>query len=236
MGRFTSKRIDTWTYRRAVVRYIDRNPVSAGIVPSAADYPYASARAYTGRAVAPAWLEQGWVREEVQHSSGLPHYDPRGYEEVFGWLPESLARVVEARWRHRSLEDPLDDLIRAAPDEVVRWMNKKAQLADGSAPGCPVVSVDSVLTSVNELPGIAAWKLGKRSGRAVLTAGLARQLGGARVEEIATLIGCSRSAASRYLQLHRESMIADAEYRLRAGEAAREALVTWSGATEVGGK
>jgi len=234
-GRFASKVVDSGLYRCTVVRYIDRNAVAAGIVARAADYPYGSARAYVGRANAPAWLEQSWVQESVRRALELPRYDPDRYGEVFSQLPADLARVVEARWRHRAREDPLDDLVAAAPEEVARWMRNRARLADGTAPGCPVVSLESVVAAVRSDPELATWKLGRRSGLAILMAGLARQLAGARIEEIAPLVECSRSAAGRYVQIHRDAVIADAEYRRRAGGVACRALAPWS-AAEVGGK
>ncbi len=51
-GRYTSKKVDSHAYRCTLVKYIDRNPVSAGLVSNARDYPYGSARSY---ALAPAF-------------------------------------------------------------------------------------------------------------------------------------------------------------------------------------
>ncbi len=45
-GRYTSKKVDSHGYRCTLVKYIDRNPVSAGLVSNARDYPYGSARSY----------------------------------------------------------------------------------------------------------------------------------------------------------------------------------------------
>ena len=53
-GRFTSKRIADYDHRRRVCRYIDENPVAAGIVRHAGRYPFGSAR--FGRSGAPPWL------------------------------------------------------------------------------------------------------------------------------------------------------------------------------------
>ena len=236
-GRYASKLVDSLRYRRAVVRYIDRNPVSAGIVPRASEYPHCSARSYQTGSPHPSWLERGWVESEVRRACDLPEYEPSRYTDVFGKLPEALARVIEARWRHRSLEDPLDELVSAAPGQVVDWMRRKARLADGTSPGLPVASVSSVAAAVEGIE-IEACDLGRRSPTTVLLAGLVRELAGARIDEIADLIGCSSSAAARYVRLHRGLLQSEAEadYQRRAGEAAQRALADWEGGGEVVGK
>jgi len=47
-GRFFSCPVDTGEYLLAAVRYVERNPVRAGIVESAWDYPWSSAGFHTG--------------------------------------------------------------------------------------------------------------------------------------------------------------------------------------------
>lgn len=43
--------------------YVERNPARAGVTPAAVDYPWSSAAARMGVAVAPAWLELGpWAQ------------------------------------------------------------------------------------------------------------------------------------------------------------------------------
>ena len=135
------------------------------------------------------------------------------------------------------LEDPLDELVSAAPAQVVDWMRRKARLADGTSPGLPVASVSSVAAAVEGIE-IEACDLGRRSPTTVLLAGLVRELAGARIDEIADLIGCSSSAAARYVRLHRGLLQSEAEadYQRRAGEAAQRALADWEGGGEVVGK
>ena len=53
--RYHASLVDTDAYWLAVVRYIHRNPVEAGIVADCAEYPWSSHRSYLGRAC-PAWL------------------------------------------------------------------------------------------------------------------------------------------------------------------------------------
>jgi REP element-mobilizing transposase RayT len=53
--RYRAILVDTDAYWLALVRYIHRNPVEAGIVADCADYPWSSHSSYLGRAC-PAWL------------------------------------------------------------------------------------------------------------------------------------------------------------------------------------
>jgi len=53
--RYRAVLVDTDAYWLALVRYIHRNPVEAGIVADCADYPWSSHGCYLGRAW-PAWL------------------------------------------------------------------------------------------------------------------------------------------------------------------------------------
>jgi REP element-mobilizing transposase RayT len=53
--RYRSMLVDTDAYWLALVRYIHRNPVEAGIVADCADYPWSSHGCYLGRA-RPVWL------------------------------------------------------------------------------------------------------------------------------------------------------------------------------------
>jgi hypothetical protein len=53
--RYRAILVDTDAYWLALVRYIHRNPVEAGIVADCADYPWSSHCSYLGRAC-PTWL------------------------------------------------------------------------------------------------------------------------------------------------------------------------------------
>ena len=56
--RYRATLVDTDAYWLALVRYIHRNPVEAGIVADPADYPWSSHRCYLGRG-SPGWLTTG---------------------------------------------------------------------------------------------------------------------------------------------------------------------------------
>jgi putative transposase len=55
-GRFKAILVDADTYLAAVSRYVHLNPVTAGVLSRAEDYPWSSYAAYVGAASPPAWL------------------------------------------------------------------------------------------------------------------------------------------------------------------------------------
>ncbi len=63
-GRFWSRRVVDAGDLLAVARYIDANPVAAGLAAQPADYAHGSARHYLAE-VAPPWLSRGLLRGET---------------------------------------------------------------------------------------------------------------------------------------------------------------------------
>ena len=230
-GRYTSKEVDSHRYRCAVVRYIDRNPVSAGLAPRAVDYSHGSARHYARQnSEGVEWLERSWIEREVCERLRLPVYEPSRYGDVFGRLPEGLARLVEARLASRATYDPVDDLIRAAPDAVLDWMKRKAHLADGSEPGLPAVPPESIDAAINAHATAEpdAWSIGRRSAWLVLRVGLTRSLCGLGLEEIGVRVGTGRSSVSAICALHAKLVATDIRYGRRAAVIASQALGVWA--------
>ena len=63
-GRFRSKPVTSDTYLRTLLRYIDNNPVKAGLCAHPAEWPWGSARSYCGGLV-PRWLAVGRVQQRL---------------------------------------------------------------------------------------------------------------------------------------------------------------------------
>jgi putative transposase len=57
-GRFKAILVDRDSYLLALVRYVERNPVGAGLVASPADWAWSSCRAHLGLSAAPPWLDR----------------------------------------------------------------------------------------------------------------------------------------------------------------------------------
>ncbi len=58
-GRFKAVLVDREAYLLEVCRYVELNPVRAGMVAQAGDWPWSSYRAHVGRSSVPAWLGSG---------------------------------------------------------------------------------------------------------------------------------------------------------------------------------
>lgn len=71
------------------MRYVEFNPVRAGMVASVLDYPWSSAQAHAGLVAAPNWLSENWAAR----------YPPENWKAVLGLgfrLSGDLDRLREA--------------------------------------------------------------------------------------------------------------------------------------------
>lgn len=229
-GRFLSRAIASLEYRRAVVAYIDANPVEARMTPSPELYPHGSARHYA-RSRGPIWLERSWVESDATARAGTNHFDLSTYLEAFGTAFSGAARgLVEARLHSRARgADPLDDLVAAAPEAVGRWMRQKAQLADGTQPGIPCASADTVLRVWERHASLVPnWQLARGPSLVgawpTLAVGLLRDLAGLSWAEIQRRTGASDAAIQRRYQTHRVWMELESAYSSQAAALGKECL------------
>lgn len=229
-GRFLSKRVETLAYRELLVRYIDANPVSAGVVSSAELYPHGSARGYA-RERGPIWLERTWVESTVRRHAGIERYDPRRYAESFGPRRATNAvELVERRLMRAGHEpDPLDELLQSSVGDLRAWMRRKAALADGTEIGVPVCDEDSVCAVVVESQSRSgSW--GVRPGRRAIDAWPVAQVALLRGLCGSTLVGAGarmgRTASNAWVLegRHRRWVEEDESYATRVAVLAREAL------------
>jgi REP element-mobilizing transposase RayT len=229
-SRFTSKPVDTLEYRYNLVRYIDANSVQAGLVEAPQLYPHGSASSYACER-GPPWLARDWVEAQVKQASGRPDYDPGDYTGVFGGsVSPRLARLIEKRMAlAHAAQDPLDDLLGAAPDQVRAWMRRKAKLADGTVVGMPVCDpddVDGVVTEAKREHGDWTIRASRKSSNAWIQAHVAllRDLTGATWVDAARRSGVSTSAAWHSYAKHQRCLDSDESYAVRMGELASAAL------------
>jgi REP element-mobilizing transposase RayT len=225
-GRFFSRPVRTLAYRRTLVRYIDANPVRAGLAPRPDLYPWCSAWSFA-RAHGPPWLERSWIEEEVKEEARTPTYRPEDYFRAFPEAPtEALVRLVElrvARPVRPTDPDLLDDLIGAAPARVREWLQRKAELADGSVIGLPVCDGEGLARAEELLRArYGAWTVSPR-GRSrdawsIASIGLLRSLAGSSWSQIAGAVGASPSACYEIGVLHVELLRADPRYLERVAE------------------
>jgi REP element-mobilizing transposase RayT len=223
-SRFRSKRVRSAEYRRTLVAYIDDNPVEAGLVLRPQDYPHASARHH--RAVAgPPWLSRGWIESELALPLGSASERASAYDRAFGRRPTVAERaVVEARIHGGDEPDALDDLLRCSPQQVQRWLRRRALLADGTRPGLPVSDLDSVLAAI---AGAGSAPGDEPSSARLLRVGLGRELSATTLGALGRRLGCAESTVHRLLREHRRRLVADPAYARHAAAITQEVLADW---------
>ena len=219
-GRYGSRVVDSVRYRATLVRYIDANPVAAGLCSRSCEYPFGSARSYvSGRR--PPWLEASWIVAEVCSSERLDAYDPAAYERAFPAAGREVGALVESRVESPASEDDLDDVVAAAPERVREWMIRKARLADGTLPGLPMVDERAVAELIRRrasTPWVVRPSRKQRDGWQLARTALSRDLGGMTFDRIGNAMGVSTAAAFRTYRLHTRLILVDAEYARRISE------------------
>ena len=221
-GRFLSCPVGSLFYRTLLVPYIDYNPVEARIVEAPWQYPHGSASLFVSGRI-PKWLSSSWIdlRRKTANGPGLD------YQTTWGRaLTTHEHELIKARLRSRSLdEDPLDDLVAAAPARVRDWMVCKSLLADQTRPGIPCVPSQVVLDVISSLKAdgrrlryeTASGQ--KRDAWAIATVGLLRVLAGSTHTEIAQATVTSTSMTTRRLRRHKE-LVGRQDYASRLGRIA----------------
>ena len=231
-ARYLAKPVESMTYRRVLVGYIDDNPVAAGIVDDSGDYPYGSAHAWaTGRF--PPWLSRDWILEELGPMESTRASQSDSYRSVFGTANSGeLRELVERRSERAAFNgDALDDLVSAAPARVRAWMIRKARLADGLVPGQPVTGMASVARALKAgRKGCRNWQV--RSGQRFLNAWLLievmmlRDLCSLSFPEIGRRLRVTDVTARRHYLRHQQLFESDECYRSVALETVALALRT----------
>lgn len=236
-GRFGSRQVDSLAYRRVLVRYIDDNPVLARLVPDAALYPHGSARAYACRRRGPSWLERAWVESVVRARSESCDYELPRYAECFGPpTSRALARTVERRIQSRGQgNDPLDDLLGAAPERILAWMRRKAELADKTRidlPVCDAIEV-SELVRLHEASrrdwAVELTRI-RSSGWRLVEVALLRDLCAITWAEIGRQMGTAEQGAIRAHRLHCRALTEVPGYGPTVSRVAAEAIERCHGA------
>lgn len=113
-GRFKAVLVDQDTYFLEVCRYVDLNPVRAGMVKRPADWKWSSYRAHVGLAATPNWLGS-----EVLHRRLAPRATQRE-------RPERYARFVAEGRGVRLWDEALSGQIYLGDERFVRRMQARA--------------------------------------------------------------------------------------------------------------
>jgi REP-associated tyrosine transposase len=229
-GRFGSTLVDSERYFHTIVRYLDLNPVKAGLARHAGEYAYGSARHYM-LAKGPIWLTRTPIESRVMAGRTEEAYLPSEYCRVFAdAATEGELAIVERRMAmKREVADPLEDLVGASPRDVRIWMINRARVADGTAPGLPIVSADTIERVVRGRSNTAT-PLQVRPGtrlvpaEPILRAGMLRDYGRLNFKEISARTSFSRGRTVDLVERHRQLLLKDESYTNLASEILAEAV------------
>lgn len=229
-GRFRSRAITTATYWRNVLLYIDHNPVSARIVDHPCEYPHGSAWHYA-RERGPVWLARSHVESEVAAWFGDARFEPRTYRLLHrGRRLDEVGWLIERRLGIRAQgEDPLDDLVAAAPGVVRAWMQRKARLGDGTPVRDVLLSPSVLLEEIRcRIELEPDWRVRPdakaKPGWAVVASGLLGAACGLGTQEIAARLGSNASTVWRYGRDHARLVLESEAYAERAEKVLQGAL------------
>ena len=231
-ARFHSKRVRTDTYRRAVVRYIDRNPVRAALVTRPEHYEFCSASGHISGVGSP-WLERSWISRQIEQLGSPAGRRDVAYRRIFGTGsksdPNSLDELVEERLRSRSELDPLDDLIGAKPAEVRDWLARKATLADGVRIGLPLCSLGVLMRIADaDFEEFGPWYIEDRKdvlrGHEVARIALLRDLCSATWEQVTDALQIPVSRARYWRRVHDRLVLQSGVYAERVSRISTRAM------------
>lgn len=228
-GRFRSKLVNSLSYRKTLVRYIDANPVRAGRCADPCRYEWGSARQYAQQA-GPRWLSRSWVESWVIEQSASSCYDPSQYpRQVDARAGDRVARLVASRLRSTNTRDDLDSLLEMPTPAILAWLRRKAMLADGRLPEQAHVDPSSVTDAITAFAAKrGSWRFssGHRTIDAwsILHSGLLRDLACTKFVSIGRRLGVSDVHARRLSERHRRLVREDMDYGRIASSAVQELL------------
>ena len=219
-GRYRGLLIDAEEYFLAVVRYIHRNAVDAGVVSSLGGYRWSSHGGYLDGTRCPGWLG----RQEALSWFGRGGEALREYRNFVGLEVEEELR----RFYRQGCQGPI-----LGGKEFIRWVKEK--VGEGARVRQEVpesrkvfgYELEEILRAVARVYGVGVGKLRKkRRGRENEARGMAiylcRALGGHKLLDIGNVIGLENypSVSSAYWSM-KEKVEQDRRLERRAGEVRR---------------
>ncbi len=231
-GRYFSRPVDTIEYRRTLVRYIDHNPVKAGLAGQARGYGLSSAACHMALRGTP-WLNRTWIQAEACKITEQAAFTASTYRAAFGTCNHQemveIQELVQARMRSTTRPDPEHDLIGTSKSQVRAWMQSKAKLADGHRVGLPICAPSALQRALQaNLEAHGPWWIETRNhawrGDELLWIYGLHEICGLSWDQVAERIERSASFARRRARKHKELMLTDTEYEDRAQQIVYEAL------------
>ncbi|MEZ6197814.1 MAG: hypothetical protein R3F20_19160 [Planctomycetota bacterium] len=226
-GRYQARRIDSPEYFTALLAYIDRNPVDAGIVTRPDHYEFGSARHYV-EGDGPRWLDRRRVAWHLLREGNPRQPFGADYLRFIARVsPELSNGIVEGGMKGRAYGADVGDLMSRLPRRVHGWFVRKAALADGTMPGLPLcdpvatlLALEREWSRLSASLGVQGWSTGAIPPAA--ECGVLLDLSGLEVSEIAARQNLSPSHVGRLLAKHRRLVQCDSAYRGLVVDVARQ--------------
>ena len=189
-GRFRAHLIDSETYLLRVARYIVRNPVRAGLVARAAEWPWSSHRATAGLERTGSWLTTSAILDRLDARDLA--FAMIAYRQFVDDVPDA-----ESPWKHL-----VGQLYLGGPDFVSRMQARidERQRSDQHPRGQRILqcaTVDAVRRAVVSVTGEAPTKSASPRAR-IAYAAIARSETLASLREIGATLGIG-PAGAKYL-------------------------------------
>lgn len=123
-GRYTAILVDKDKYLLELARYVVLNPVRAGMVKSAGQWPWSSYRATIGKAPAPAWLDTDGLLSQLAAKRGAARHryvrfiaegkdQPKIWQHLRGQIYLGDEVFIKRLHRHLGRDDRLKEIPRA---------------------------------------------------------------------------------------------------------------------------
>lgn len=220
-ARFWARRVHCEADFRNVVRYIDHNPVAAGLVGDAQAYSFGSAWHYVREQARPRWLHRAEVLRLVGEAE-YRHRFPPACESLSWWIERRIEAGDDGR-------DPFAQLLASGAnvEPIVKWLRDQAIRDDRRKQRPPLVSLPALLAAIEHSADGALDHL--RSGRQgdpweALRCGLVRTACGASLPEIAEFLSLSVATVRRRCARHATLLRQPSPYAHRAGAIVARAL------------
>jgi putative transposase len=122
-GRFKAILVDRDAYLLSLCRYVERNPVAAGLVTNARDWPWSSCQAHLGQVPTPPWLDSDGLHGYLLGRELRDARDRRRATERYAGLLDDAAASADGAgfWR-----EALRQQIYLGDDDFVKRMQALA--------------------------------------------------------------------------------------------------------------
>jgi len=136
-GRFKAILVDRDAYLLTLCRYVERNPVAAGLTPTAAAWPWSSCRAHLGQVPTPEWLDTAGLHG---HLLARPAISERDRQEAIALYAGLLRQNTDADLWAKALTRQIflgdDAFVERMSTEVpaARWQDTEVPRQQRSRP------------------------------------------------------------------------------------------------------